>query len=685
MPEGDTGRGEILPLTVIRGRGMGMAPAPDARHMVLTARARLAQRLPGQRRGRQALEAILLARGAVTAADLASAQDARRSLDMPVAEILLARGALSDVDLVSALAECHGLGVSDLATRPVSPGLAAHLPTTAALGLEAVPTDRIGNMLVVATCRPDRADAIRAALPAGRRVVLTLAPRAQITAAQISLYGEGLARLAEGQAPQRDSCRNWQAGAVTRSLAGVAAALMVLALWSPALATGLIFGAALLIFVGNILLKTAAFATALRAGNASAQTEAPPDDSATLLRAPVVSLIVPLYREREIATTLVARLSQLDYPRERLDVLLAVEADDDTTRAALAATQLPPWARVITVPAGHPRTKPRALNFALNFARGEIIGIYDAEDRPEPDQITRITRHFGQRPREVACLQGRLDYYNARHNALSRLFTIEYANWFRVVLPGVARLGLVVPLGGTTLFLRRSVLVEVGGWDAHNVTEDAELGLRLARRGYRTEIVETTTYEEANAAVLPWIRQRSRWQKGYLMTWAMAMRAPRALWRDLGSGRFVALQVQFLCAVAGFLVAPLLWSLMVKPFGVAHPLDALVGPVGYGVLATAFVASVVLSLALAVHATRAAHLRHLRPWILLSEVYFLLATLSAWRAAVEMLVRPFWWAKTSHGQFGGLAAPGPAPALNCPSSSPPLPSDAPRRRSTGDP
>ena len=181
--------------------------------------------------------------------------------------------------------------------------------------------------------------------------------------------------------------------------------------------------------------------------------------------------------------------------------------------------------------------------------------------------------------------------------------------------------------------------------------------MRLARRGYRTELIDTTTYEEANAAVVPWVRQRARWQKGYLMTWAIAMRSPRGLWRELGTVRFIAMQVQFLFAVTGFLVAPLLWSLMIKPFGWAHPLDAVMPPLGYGVMATGFVASVVLSLALSFHATRAPHLRHLRPYVLLSEFYFLLATVSAWRAGVEMLVRPFWWAKTAHGSFGGDSDP----------------------------
>ena len=655
-------------------RAMELA-SPDARQMDMTARARFAHRLRRPTPGPAALEAILLARGALDPADLARAEAARRDSDAPMADILLAHGHVGEIELVAALAECHGMGMADIAGQTPDPGLAIHMDARKALALEAVPTERIGGVLVVATCRPDRATAIRAALPPDLRAILTVAPRAQITAAQIALYGQGLARLAEGQAPQRDSCRSWRPRVALRSLALAAGCALSLSLIFPAALTGLLFGSALVVFAGNMALKVTAFAAALRAERG----RPPPASETRMLRPPMVSLIVPLYREPDIAATLIAHLARLDYPPERREVLLAVEADDATTRAALAATPLPPWCRVVTVPDGQPRTKPRALNFALNFARGEIIGIYDAEDRPDPDQILKVTARFAERPPEVACLQGRLDYFNARHNLLSRLFAIEYANWFRVLLPGVQKMGLVVPLGGTTLFLRRDSLLGIGGWDAHNVTEDAELGLRLARRGYRTEILDTTTYEEANAAVLPWIRQRSRWQKGYLLTWAMAMRAPLALWRDLGTVRFLALQVQFLCAVAGFLAAPLLWSLMIKPFGHAHPLDALVGPTGYGALATVFVASMILSAALSLHATRAAHLRHLRPWILLSELYFLLATLSAWRALAEMLSRPFWWAKTAHGGFGG------APDDVMPPASAPLPSDGRQRRSTGDP
>lgn len=647
-------------------------PGPSAYQVALDhARARPTDPV---RRPQQALDALLLARGATGWAEITDAREAAGIADLWIGQVLLARDAVSEPDLLSALSESHGLGLAeDRPARP-DPGLGAYLSAGDALALDAVPMDRAGSVVIVATGRPDRADDIRAALrlQPGQRAVLMLAPRTRIMTAQIALYGEALARLAEGQAPLAASCRGWRTQAAGRAAALAVLAIAALAFVQPTLVVALAFAFAVLIFVGNTALKMLAFSATLRAERQiKIPISSPPRAPALAQRLPVVSILVPLYQEREIATTLMTWLARLDYPPERLDVLLVIEEDDDLTRGALAAMALPGWARIVTVPQGEPRTKPRALNFALNFARGEIIGIYDAEDRPETDQIFRVVQRFAELGPDTACLQGQLDYHNAHHNLLSRLFAIEYAIWFRVLLPGVQRLGLVVPLGGTTLFLRRAALTHVGGWDAHNVTEDAELGLRLARHGYRTEIIETTTFEEANAAVLPWIRQRSRWQKGYLLTWAIAMRAPLALWRDLGTGRFLAVQVQILFAVAGFLVAPLLWSLMIKPFGYAHPLDAVVGPFGYGVLATIFVASLVLSVTLAFYATRARHLRRLRPFIPLAELYFLLGTLSAWRAAAEMLLRPFFWAKTRHGHFGG-ATPSQAQTLS-PEPSAPLP------------
>ncbi len=626
----------------------------------LAARRDLAHLLRNPGRDYRSLAQVLLSRGLVTAAQLSAARKSKRTLNRPLGDILLAQGAVSEVDLITAQSTLHGLGISDLGQPRPDHGLAACLPVKTAIAYGAVPWRWAGSTLVVALAEPDHIPELRRALPPDLRVSFTLAARDQILAAQTALYGEALARRAEGRTPEHVSCRTWRADSALYRLQLVGVVLAIGAVTHPTAAAVALFALALLVFYANIALKVLAFATTLRVHRAASKAKKPIAPTPPI-RQPLVTIFVPLFKEREIASSLIANLSKLDYPPDRLDVILVTEADDDTTHDALARCTLPPWMRAIAVPPGQPRTKPRALNFALNFARGEIIGIYDAEDRPEPDQITRVVKRFAQVPPEVACLQGRLDYYNSHHNALARCFSIEYACWFRVLLPGVQRLGLFVPLGGTTLFLRRNVLEKLGAWDAHNVTEDAELGLRLTRHGYRTEIVETTTFEEANAAVVPWIKQRTRWQKGYLITWAIAMRDPLALWRDLGTWRFFGFQVQVLFAVVGFLIAPLLWSFIVKSFGMAHPIDAVLTPAQFIPLAISLLFGLLVSLAVSIYATRAQHLRPLRRWIPLVEFYHFLGTLAACRAATEMLIRPFFWAKTTHGQFGG-AAPSPVQA-----------------------
>ncbi|MFN3576201.1 MAG: glycosyltransferase, partial [Tabrizicola sp.] len=370
---------------------------------------------------------------------------------------------------------------------------------------------------------------------------------------------------------------------------------------------------------------------------------------------PVVSIIVALYREDDIAPRLVRRLARLDYPAELLDVILAVEAEDTVTLDALAQAELPPWMRVVVVPDGQIKTKPRALNHALDHARGAIIGVYDAEDAPEPDQLRKVVARFQRSGSRVACLQGVLDYYNPRTNWLSRCFTIEYAGWFRLVLPGLARLGLVVPLGGTTLFFRRDVLDRLGAWDAHNVTEDADLGIRLARHGYRTDLIDTVTFEEANCRALPWIKQRSRWIKGYMMTWAVHMRAPRHLWRQLGPWGFLGFQVLFLGSIAQFLLAPLLWSFLILSFGVPHPLSAVLPAAAVWTIAGIFFLSEATNIFVgALGLCRTGHGLSLL-WVLTLKVYYPLASLAAYKGLLELATRPFYWDKTAHGLFDHAA------------------------------
>jgi len=326
-----------------------------------------------------------------------------------------------------------------------------------------------------------------------------------------------------------------------------------------------------------------------------------------------------------------------------------LEEEDDLTRQTLAQIDLPPWMRAVIVPDGQPRTKPRAMNYALDFCEGDIIGIFDAEDAPAPDQITAVARRFQQAPPDVVCLQGILDYYNPRQNWLARCFTIEYATWFRMIMPGMARLGLAIPLGGTTLYFRRDILEKLGGWDAHNVTEDADLGFRLARHGYRTEMIATVTCEEANCHLWPWIKQRSRWLKGYMTTYLVHMRHPRRLYRQLGAWKFWGFQAHFVSALSQVVLAPVLWSFWLVLFALPHPMDWVIPRDTLVVLCSLFLIVEVLGMVIHAAAVSGRDHRHLMWWVPTMHFYAPLGAIAAYKALYELVLKPFFWDKTVHG------------------------------------
>ncbi len=254
----------------------------------------------------------------------------------------------------------------------------------------------------------------------------------------------------------------------------------------------------------------------LRFAAAFVPAPAPPQIAISDHELPVYSVIAALYREAASADGLLRSIEALDYPVEKLDVVIALEADDDETRAAIAARRHRLPISVITVPPGGPRTKPKALNAALLFARGSFTVIYDAEDRPEPDQLRRALQAFASGGNKLARVQARLCIDNTADSWLTRLFTAEYAGQFDTFLPGSAVGHLPLPLGGSSNHFHIATLRAVGAWDAYNVTEDADLGMRLARLGYRAAVIASTTYEEAPAQFGPWLRQRTRWFKGWM-------------------------------------------------------------------------------------------------------------------------------------------------------------------------
>lgn len=594
---------------------------------------------------------ILLEAGALTSANLMRALNIQTRENARLGDILRAHGMASEKAIVEALAVQHRTSVLRIDTSRPDPRLIDLLGPARCLAMGCLPWQRAGSVTLVASAMPDQFAEQRPALEA------VLGPVAMIVISESDLHNtligsrsNLLTLLAETCVRAEESCRIWNARRFSVLLGLVLAMMAGSALMAPLASFLVLFGIVVAALMLGTVLRVAATVTQLRSLRRSTKPIPPPHPPQTTpMRKPVVSMMVPLFGEPDIAPRLVARLGALTYPRELLDIMLVVEEDDHLTRAALARSRLPHWMRVIPVPDSTLRTKPRALNYALKFARGSIIGVYDAEDAPAPDQLHRVAERFAQGGPDLACVQGVLDYYNPATNWLSRCFTIEYAAWFRLILPGFEKLGLAVPLGGTTLFFRRDILDELGGWDAHNVTEDADLGIRLARHGYRTELLHTVTLEEANCRVLPWIRQRSRWLKGYAMTYAVHMRDPLLLWRQLGSWRFFGFQVLFLGTLIQFLLAPILWSFWLMLFGLGHPLAEALPGTALIAIAALFLVAEVVNLAINLSALTARDHRFLRPWTISLHFYFPLAAFAAYKGCWEMIISPFYWDKTAHG------------------------------------
>lgn len=371
---------------------------------------------------------------------------------------------------------------------------------------------------------------------------------------------------------------------------------------------------------------------------------------------PMLTILVPLYREAEVVANLIAAISQLDYPAWRLDVKLLVEADDPETIAAIEKLQLSACFEVIPVPPGAPRTKPKALNYALAFAKGEIIAIYDAEDLPAPGQPRAAIEAFLRGPDNLAVVQAPLQIHNGEASWISAQFALEYAIHFRVWLPLLAQLNLPIPLGGTSNYFRRDTLVEVGGWDAWNVTEDADIGLRLARFGYTAGMVTPPTLEEAPIQWRQWRNQRTRWMKGHLQTWLVLNRHPLRAMREMGALKYLSTHL----TLGGGLLASILHGPLYIWIAANLFVFQSVEPWHWAMFTTGYASALAAALV--------SGSKHARPWILLTMLaYWPLQSWTMLRALVEMKLRPHFWAKTQHGvsfAFDRSSPALPAPADN---------------------
>lgn len=368
---------------------------------------------------------------------------------------------------------------------------------------------------------------------------------------------------------------------------------------------------------------------------------------------PSYTVLVPVYDETAVAPALVEAMRALDYPPGRLQILFVTEQNDVATRRALHAAGLTENMRVLIVPEGLPRTKPRALNFALQFATGELVTVFDAEDIPEPAQLRRAAARFASEDGELVCLQARLNIYNPRACFLTRQFTLEYTALFDAILPSLSRLGWAVPLGGTSNHFRRSALISAGAWDPYNVTEDADLGFRLARLGKRVELISSTTWEEAPSTFSAWFGQRTRWLKGWMQTYEVHMREPSKLWRELGAWRFMGFQITLGGLILSALVHP--WLYLFALYGiVSGGLEGSGLPLTYdhsiseilclAILAAGYISGIAL-VAISVWRRGGTDLLSAALGV---PLYWLAISCAAYFAVAEFFLRPSHWQKTPH-------------------------------------
>jgi cellulose synthase/poly-beta-1,6-N-acetylglucosamine synthase-like glycosyltransferase len=306
--------------------------------------------------------------------------------------------------------------------------------------------------------------------------------------------------------------------------------------------------------------------------------------------------------------------------------------------------------RVVKVPYAPPQTKPKACNYGLTLSSGELVTIYDAEDRPEPLQLRRAVAAFRDLHSSVSCLQARLSYHNTEQNIITRWFTAEYLAWFGALLPALAAQGVPIPLGGTSMHIKREVLNRVVAWDPHNVTEDADLGVRLHRLGYRTRVLDSTTYEEANSDFVNWVKQRSRWYKGYMQTWLVHMRHPIRLHQELGLEG--ALTFHALIGGTPFmaLINPFFWALVLAWFVLKLTVVATLFPafIYYPAMLSMIFGNFLLLYSNLVVVRIVRHERLVLS-VLLSPLYWGMMSVAAIKAFIQLITAPSQWEKTTHG------------------------------------
>lgn len=573
---------------------------------------------------------------------LAEAAGLARSWDISAAEVVLATGLLSHDAFYRALAAELGLPF-------LEPGLCAHplarFPEAIRSGISP-----LADGHDVSHALAPRGEAVAGLLERRGALVpgLAITTPAALRDAVLEARGNAVARLASEALPRERPEHSYHEGMSWPQATVILGLLLAISL--AGLAAGRPALLSLIVLFGGPFLLLAAVkiaAVLVPAPIGPPPTSARPRDADL----PIYTVLVPLHRESRVLAQLRGALLALDYPAARLDVKLLIEAGDRETKEAIATIDWPGFVEVVTVPPGEPRTKPRALNVGLLLARGRYAVVYDAEDVPEPGQLRDAAALFDRLGPEVACLQARLVIDNTGDGILTRFFTLEYGALFDVLVPALAQCDLPVPLGGTSNHLKTEILRALGGWDPWNVTEDADLGIRLALAGYRVADLPSGTHEEAPARLGAWLAQRARWMKGYVQVVITHSRRPARTLRDLGPWRFsgavLLTAVTVLSAAIYPVFAPIVLYQIASGAILEHEgaLELVVASLSTTLLGAGLLAMIWPALT----AIRRRGWTGLLPFALLMPLYYLLVSVGAWRGMFELITDPDRWNKTEHG------------------------------------
>ncbi|MCL4535472.1 MAG: glycosyltransferase [Bacteroidetes bacterium] len=600
---------------------------------------------------------ILLEADVINRRQLEEGMKLHRRSGVRLGKALISLGYLTQDQLVGCLSEQHNFPYFDLQGADIPEDIARSVPETVARSNELIPLSRRGDTLTVAMVNPLDTVAIeQIETLTGCRVEPVIATEEDIEDALERVYkGDYLWQSANDlvfRYPEESASRVLTSRQKVLLLGFLAVSILLMALKPVSYLTVLI-SLSTLFYVSFSSYK---FYLIYKALSHSLEIPLLPEEIATLddRDLPVYTVLVPVYREAEVLPTLIQAIDNMDYPKTKLDVQILLEEDDKETIAAVRRHQLPAHIKPVVVPNSLPKGKPKACNYGLIHAQGEYLVIYDAEDIPERDQLKKVVVAFRKARSNVECIQAKLNYYNRDQNLLTRWFTTEYSMWFDLFIPGLDASNAPIPLGGTSNHFRTARLRELGAWDPYNVTEDADLGVRLFKHGWKTAVIDSTTYEEANSQLYNWLRQRSRWVKGYIHTYLVHMRHPWKLMRDIGVYQFFSFNMVVGGTFFGFLLNPVYWLLTATWYITRLSLIEQIfpAPIYYLGALGLYLGNFAFMYTNVAGCMRRQYYDMVK-YALLSPLYWALMSMGAWKGFIQLFYRPSYWEKTVHGLYRG--------------------------------